>query len=360
MLRPHSVASVAAVAVVALAASSRASQSAPEAVPDDFAITLARTSCVGACPVYAVSIDAKGTVKYEGKKFVRVTGAQSDQIPVSRVAELLATVDRIRFFELDDRYRVIRNADGTATMVTDLPTTFITVTRGGKTKSIEDYVGAPEALKQFEKQIDEAARTKRWVTVDEPMLRQMVREGWMPSAEERTRLLRMALQDDDVAVINALLQNGADPNVILEGTSTTPLMMARSAAVARVLIAAGANPHVQSSDGDTTLRYAVEYAPDLTEVLLKSGVPADQPDVHGLSPLWHAACVGNAEVVKLLLGRGADPARHPPGESALECARSRKDYARVYPNLNAHLPYVVDFDRVIVLLEQALARRQHK
>jgi len=170
MLRPLS---VAAIVVVGLGASLHGSQNAPQGIPDDFAITLARTSCFGACPVYAVSIDAKGTVKYEGKKFVRVTGRQSDQIPVSRVAELLATVDRIRFFELDDRYRVIRNPDGTTTMVTDLPTTFVTVTRGGKTKSIEDYVGAPESLKQFEKQIDEVARTKRWVTVDEPMLRQM-------------------------------------------------------------------------------------------------------------------------------------------------------------------------------------------
>src|SRR5262245_18752838 len=143
---------LAAAALVALAASSHASQNAPQTVPDDFTITLARTSCFGACPVYAVSIDAKGSVRYEGKKFVRVTGVQSDQIPVSRVAELLATVDRIRFFDLDDRYQVIRNADGTTTMVTDLPTTFVTVTRGGQTKSIEDYVGAPESLKQLEKQ----------------------------------------------------------------------------------------------------------------------------------------------------------------------------------------------------------------
>lgn len=356
MLRPLS---AAAIAVVALGAPLHASQNAPQAVPDDFVITLSRTSCFGPCPIYSVSIDAKGTVKYEGKKFVRVTGVQSDQIPVSRVAELLATVDRIRFFELDDRYLVIRNADGTSTMVTDSPTTFVTVTRGGRTKSIEDYVGAPESLKQFEKQIDEAARTKRWVTVDEPMLRQMVRGGWTPSAQERTDLLRMALQNDDVAVIEALLQNGADPNAILEGTRTTPLMMVRSAAVARALIAAGANPHVQSSDGDTTLRYAVEYAPDLTEVLLTSGVPADQPDVYGLSPLWHASCLGNAEVVKLLLGRGADPARHPPGESALECARRGKD-SRAFPHLIAHSPYVVDFDRVVVLLEQALAKGQRK
>ena len=163
MLRPPL--SVAAVAVFALG-SVNASETTPQAIPDDFAIKLERTSCFGPCPVYSVTIDGKGNVTYEGKKFVRVPGRQSDQIPVSRVAELAATVERIRFFDLNDEYRVIRNADGTTTMVTDLPTTFVTVTRGGQTKSIEDYVGAPESLKELEKQIDETARTKRWISLD--------------------------------------------------------------------------------------------------------------------------------------------------------------------------------------------------
>jgi hypothetical protein len=169
MLRPPL--SVAA-AVVALGASLHASQNTPQAVPEDFVIKLERTSCFGPCPVYSVTIDGKGNVTYEGKKFVRVPGRQADQIPVSRVAELVATIDRIRFFELNDEYRVIRNADGTTTMVSDLPTTFITVTRDGQTKSIEDYVGAPEPLHQLEKEIDEAARTKRWIFLDQATLRQ--------------------------------------------------------------------------------------------------------------------------------------------------------------------------------------------
>jgi len=168
MLRPPL--SVAA-AVVALGASLHA-QNTPQAVPEDFVIKLERTSCFGPCPVYSVTIDGKGNVTYEGKKFVRVPGRQSDQIPVSRVAELVATIDRIRFFELNDEYRVIRNADGTTTMVSDLPTTFITVTRDGQTKSIEDYVGAPEPLHQLEKEIDEAARTRRWIFLDQATLRQ--------------------------------------------------------------------------------------------------------------------------------------------------------------------------------------------
>jgi Domain of unknown function (DUF6438) len=52
-----------------------------QAVPDDFVIGLERTSCFGECPVYSVTIDAKGNVTYDGKKLVRVEGHQNDRIP---------------------------------------------------------------------------------------------------------------------------------------------------------------------------------------------------------------------------------------------------------------------------------------
>jgi hypothetical protein len=43
-------------------------------VPADTIISLQRTSCYGPCPVYTVKIDARGSVTYEGEKFVRVVG----------------------------------------------------------------------------------------------------------------------------------------------------------------------------------------------------------------------------------------------------------------------------------------------
>ena len=79
----------------------------------------------------------------------------------------------------------------------------MSVTRGGRIKQILDYLGAPDSLKQLEKQIDEAAGTKRWVTLDISTLRQMIRDGWSPSAADHSELLRKALQEDNVAVIKA-------------------------------------------------------------------------------------------------------------------------------------------------------------
>ena len=138
---------------------------AAQVIPEDFVIRLERTACYGRCPVYSVTIDAKGNVTYDGTQFVRVVGRQTDRIPVSRVAALVETVDRIRFFDLDDKY---------SQLITDLPTTFVTVTRHGRSKRIEDYFGAPQSLKGLERQIDDTARTERWIGLDQAMLRQMI------------------------------------------------------------------------------------------------------------------------------------------------------------------------------------------
>ena len=133
------------------------------AVPADTTIKLERTACFGTCPVYSVTIDGTGNVIYEGTSHVRVEGRQTDRIPVSRVAALLETAERIGFFDLQDHYQTIRNPDGSVTIVTDLPTTFVTITKDGRSKRVEDYIGAPDGLKQLERQIDEAAGTRRWV-----------------------------------------------------------------------------------------------------------------------------------------------------------------------------------------------------
>jgi len=64
---------------------------------------------------------------------------------------------------------VIDNPDGSTTTVTDLPTKIVTITTNPRTKRVEDYIGAPDALEEFEKAIDEAAGSNRWVFTDEKL-----------------------------------------------------------------------------------------------------------------------------------------------------------------------------------------------
>ena len=347
---------VAAAALGCAAGAAAQTAAAPEAV----VVRLERTSCFGECPVYSVTIDGRGNVVYEGAKFVRVEGRQTDTIPASRVAAIVATAERIGFFGLRDQYRSIRNPDGTTSSVTDLPTTIVTISRDGKPKRVEDYIGAPEGLKQLEREIDEAARTKRWILLDEATLAQLVRDGWTPSPEERADLLRRALRDDDVPVVKGLLDIGADANATYFGTGTTPLMMVRSAPAARLLLDAGANPLATNDNGATAMYWAAHLAPDVAKALLEAGARADDPaDSYGRTPLWYAACGGNAGVVDVLLAAGANPAAAASGKSAIDCAKEARDMDRSPrpSGLDGKPPFVKDFTRTIALLEQAIRKR---
>jgi hypothetical protein len=329
-------------------------------VADDAFIKLERTPCGGECPVYVVTIDARGNVTCEGSEYVRVKGRQTDRIPVAHVAQLLDTARRIRFFELADRYRSIKNDDGTETIVTDLPTTFVTITEGGQSKRVDDYVGAPEGLRQLEGEIDELARTKRWTFLDEAMIQQLVAEGWAPGQDELRELLVKAVQRDEQGVVKGLVDLGADVNGATY-SATTPLMFARSAATARLLLAAGADPNARSESGATPLGMSVYDAPGVAEELLKRGARVDEPfDSDGHTPLWRAACAGNAGVVRLLLAAGANPMGRVSGRTALDLAKEQRTSERFLKPLplGDRSPYAKDFDAVIALLEQAVARRR--
>ena len=196
-------------------------------IPADATIRLQRTSCFGPCPIYAVTIDARGNVTFDGERFVRVIGRQTAQIAPSVVATLLESAERIRFFDLRDAYRGIENSDGTIFVVSDLPSTIVTITVNGRTKRVEDYVGAPDVLVQFERDIDEAARTVRWAFLDEESLAALRREGWSASTEEGAELLQKAIQRDDIAIARTLIEMGGDLNGPAK-SRLPPLLSARS------------------------------------------------------------------------------------------------------------------------------------
>ena len=68
--------------------------------------------------------------------------------------ELVSEFYKIGYFSMDDKYVSRKNADGTETVVTDLPATETSITIGKKTKSIYNYFGGPDALKELERKID--------------------------------------------------------------------------------------------------------------------------------------------------------------------------------------------------------------
>ncbi|MEK7257731.1 MAG: DUF6438 domain-containing protein, partial [Bacteroidota bacterium] len=104
-------------------------------------IEMKKDPCFGACPVYEFRVDGKGDATFHGKSFTSKEGTWKRTLTPEETATLFEAFEASNFFEaFRDEYTA---------EVTDLPTTYLTFSHGGKSKTIKDYFGAPEALKNL-------------------------------------------------------------------------------------------------------------------------------------------------------------------------------------------------------------------
>ncbi len=131
-------------------------------IPSDFQVTLVRQGCFGTCPIYTLTVNADGSVDYNGSRFVMVEGEQSSKISLKNVKKLIKKINEINYFSLNNEY--------TYNATFDVGSASTTVIMNGKTKSIlhafED-TSAPEELTEFEDFIDEITNSGAfWVYFD--------------------------------------------------------------------------------------------------------------------------------------------------------------------------------------------------
>lgn len=203
------------VAVLGAAATGAGSQ-------EPILITIERTICYGFCPAYSVSIKEDGTVTYTGTQHVKTTGTHTWKIDPAAVRALAREMQDAGYFELQDEYRA---------MVTDNPTTHTSLTIGGRTKKIQDYVAGPPRLKQLENKIDEVSGVKKYISGTDKLLE--------------------AILASDVAALRALLAAGADPKAT-DADRVTLVMRAAEvghAEAVRLLLTSGADPTARDRYG---------------------------------------------------------------------------------------------------------------
>ncbi|UCC16738.1 MAG: hypothetical protein JSU58_10300 [Dehalococcoidales bacterium] len=126
--------------------------------PDEVVITLERTACHGFCPIYSLTIHGDGTVIYEGEDFVKTVGRANSVISKEKVEQLISEFEKVDYDSLKNAY--------TEKTITDAPTVITSITRNGKTKTVEHYHGdfsAPEKLTELEDKVDEIVNSEQWV-----------------------------------------------------------------------------------------------------------------------------------------------------------------------------------------------------
>jgi ankyrin repeat protein len=149
---------------------------------------------------------------------------------------------------------------------------------------------------------------------------------------------------DPLPLIQKLLDAGADPNAVINSTPrarmregsprlvyATALMRAAFAGdieLVKLLLAHGANPHIISSDRETTLMAACgtgfingyhRQKPSaerlgVVKLLIDLGEDVNAADSYGITPLMVAANLGDIAVVQYLIDKGADLAAHDLGK----------------------------------------------
>ncbi|MEO6058146.1 MAG: DUF6438 domain-containing protein [Gemmatimonadales bacterium] len=130
----------------------------------DRSVSLERGPCFGTCPVYLVTVDGAGNVRFEGRRFVADTGISTGTVPRARLDSLFAEVDASGYFTLADRYGA--GEPGCERYATDLPTITTEVRLGDRVKRVEHDRGCadvPEMLSALETRIDAVADVGRWI-----------------------------------------------------------------------------------------------------------------------------------------------------------------------------------------------------
>ena len=122
-------------------------------------IELKKDPCFGACPVYSFKVDGKGNATFKGVRNVDKQGDWTRKLSPDATNALFEAFENSNFGQFQDEYTA---------QVTDLPTTWVSYSNGTINKTIKDYYGAPEAVKNLEKMAETIAeQDDDWVHTSE-------------------------------------------------------------------------------------------------------------------------------------------------------------------------------------------------
>ena len=149
---------------------------------------------------------------------------------------------------------------------------------------------------------------------DLPQVQSLIARGANANHKVNGRpVLAWASQNGNVAIVDALLKGGANPNVADQGIGHTPLMRAietQHTEIVRSLLKAKANPNAASSEGKSCIMFAIDsHKPEIMQALLDAGANAKAVAGDGSSPALTAAQDGqpeSLEMIRMLGKAGAD------------------------------------------------------
>ena len=166
-------------------------------------IGLQRGTCFGSCPAYDLEIRGDGTVRFEGRAYVAVTGEHKSSISREDMETLLDLFRRADFFSLDSKYQ---------DKLSDGATKKVSLAFDSHDVSVVDYYGAaagmPESVETLISAIDLYGGANKWVRGDENTVPALKSENFDFHSREAGVVLAVAARLGDLKAVQDLVAAG--------------------------------------------------------------------------------------------------------------------------------------------------------
>lgn len=116
-------------------------------------LSLQRTACYGACPIYVVEVLGDGLLRFKGERHVKVTEPVELKLEPAALEQLTARVEQTGFAGWNDF---------TTNDMSDAPTVVLTF-KGHTVRHYRGDTRAPAELTALEDELDALLGTDRWV-----------------------------------------------------------------------------------------------------------------------------------------------------------------------------------------------------
>ncbi len=113
---------------------------------DSIVISIERTACLGSCPTYKLQVNSSGEAYFNGMNFVDRIGEYRAMVSPDELQAIFKRCDELEYFKLDNVYWA---------PMTDVPSTYTSIVKGGKRKSVTHQSDGPQNLQDFEKELEE-------------------------------------------------------------------------------------------------------------------------------------------------------------------------------------------------------------
>ena len=131
----------------------------PDALHAESIITIKRTPCFGQCPSYEFSINGLGEANYKGEMFVEKKGNYTKTFTQHQTEGLFKAFYNANFQDFEDEYF--------NDQIMDLPTTTLTLSHNGQTKSIKLQYDYPDELSRLAELTQSYAFSDGWKAKDD-------------------------------------------------------------------------------------------------------------------------------------------------------------------------------------------------